>query len=534
MTRMLGRIVVSEVTMNSKRMWEAVSIIWSPRLFLVLFVVLFVALELSAHATTQESRTATAIVGATVIDGNGGPPLSNATVVVVGDRIEAVGPRASVKVPPEARVIEGTGKFVTPGFIDTNVHISVPFAGRGGRKETAVYYQNQNFELTLEGAQMHLKYGVTTLRDSYGVLIPMIKVRDAIAKGKEIGPRLLVAGNIVGWGGPYSATFSLIREDGLSLWEEEFNDFVTQGSGEELMDMYPEELRVAINQYLDKGVDFIKYGGTSHWFFPTMIGFSPEAQKVIVEETHKRGLVAETHATNPEGLRLSVEAGIDLIQHPEVLWDKEMSDELVREIRERNIICSMLVNTITGEAWEKHLKDKKEAEKKLAEKDKEAAKPGLRREVKREKTSAERRKELRDLGHSNEMRRLNAKKLIDGGCTVTLGTDNWLGEGPEYSREPKSPWQEPGHGTIAAIEGLVELGMSPTQAIVAATKNGALACKALDEYGTIEAGKLADLLVLDADPLAAISNIRKLGVVMKEGQIIDHRQLPTKPIFYAR
>ena len=83
--------------------------------------------------------------------------------------------------------------------------------------------------------------------------------------------------------------------------------------------MYPEELRVAINEYLDKGVDFVKYGGTSHWAFPTLISFSPEAQRVIVEETHARGLIAEIHSTNPEGLRLSIEAGIDLIQHPEVL-----------------------------------------------------------------------------------------------------------------------------------------------------------------------------------------------------------------------
>ncbi len=144
-----------------------------------------------------------------------------------------------------------------------------------------------------------------------------------ITRGEAIGPRMLVAGNIVGWGGPFSVTFSVITEQDLSLFQEQFNDSITQGSGEELMDLTPDELRVAINKYLDKGPDFIKYGGTSHWNFPTFIGFSPEAQKVIVEEVHKRGLMAETHSTNLEGLRLSVEAGIDLIQHPEVLGDRE-------------------------------------------------------------------------------------------------------------------------------------------------------------------------------------------------------------------
>ena len=275
-------------------------------------------------------------------------------------------------------------------------------------------------------------------------------------------------------------TFSVVREDGLSLWEEQFNDFITQGSGENLMDMYPEELRVAINKYLDKGPDFIKYGGTSHWFFPTLIGFSPEAQRVIVEETHKRGLVAETHATNPEGLRLTVEAGIDLIQHPAVLAGREISDDLVREIRERGTICSMLINTYTGVAWQKHLKDKEAAKKKLAEEREEAARVGLKKQINRKKTSAERRRELREFGHGTEMRRVNAKKLIDGGCIVTLGTDNAPGTGPEYLRAPKRIWQESGIGTIMAIEGLVELGMTASEAIVAATKNGALACKALD------------------------------------------------------
>ena len=110
----------------------------------------------------------------------------------------------------------------------------------------------------------------------------------------HLARQALVAGNIVGWGGPCSISFSLIRESECTLLEEQFNDFIAQGSGEELMFMTPEEVRVAINKYLDLGPDFIKYGGTSH-FSPAFIGFSPDVQKVIVDETHKRGLVAETH-----------------------------------------------------------------------------------------------------------------------------------------------------------------------------------------------------------------------------------------------
>jgi len=357
----------------------------------------------------------------------------------------------------------------------------------------------------------------------------LVQVRDGINRGEVVGPRMLVAGNIVGWGGPYSVTFSLVRENDLTLFQEQINDFITQGSGEELMDMDPEELRAAMNTYLDKGPDFIKYGGTGHFSYPSLIGFSPDQQRVMVEEAHRRGKVAETHSTSPEGLRLSILAGIDLIQHPEVLPDT-ISDDLIRMIRERNVICAMLSNTITGKVWRKHLKDKEERERKKAEAEKEERAQGAQG-AQRAKTSAEIRKEQRDNNVGVEVRRANAQRLIQGGCTVTIATDNYLGQAPEFRREPKPEHQEAGIGTIIAIEGLVELGMTPAQAIVAATKNGAFACRT-DQYGTVEVGKLADLLLLDADPLADISNIRKVSLVMKEGAVVDRDKLPERPLWY--
>ena len=130
------------------------------------------------------------------------------------------------------------------------------------------------------------------------------------------------------------------------------------------------------------------------------------------------------------------------------------------------------------------------------------------------------------------MRRVNAQKLIKAGNILTPGTDNYVGTAPEFRREPKAIWTEPGMGTITAIEGLVELGMTPSQAIVAATKNGALACRMTKDLGTVETGKLADLLILDADPLANIANIRKLRTVIKEGRVVDPAKLPENPIWY--
>jgi imidazolonepropionase-like amidohydrolase len=110
---------------------------------------------------------------------------------------------------------------------------------------------------------------------------------------------------------------------------------------------------------------------------------------------------------------------------------------------------------------------------------------------------------------------------------VTIGTDNYWAAAPEFTRGGTKPdTQNHGIGSIIAIEGLVELGMTPAQAIVAATKNGAVASRGLSEFGTIEAGKRADLLVLDANPLADIGNLRKLSIVMRNGAAIDRERLP--------
>ena len=484
-------------------------------------LVLLLLLGSAAPAAAQET---TAIVGATLIDGNGGAPLEDGTIVWSGNRITAVGPRSAVDVPAGAHVIDGAGKFVTPGFIDSNVHLSLYGAG-----ETIVRYYDRNAALTLEAAQMQLKHGFTTVRDSYGSLLPLMQIRDAIARGDTVGPRMLVAGNIVGWGGPYSISFSLLRERGLTLFQEQFNDFITQGSGEELMEMRPEELRVAINDYLDLGPDFIKFGGTGHFSNPVMIGFSPRAQRVMVEETHKRGLSAETHSTSPEGLRISVEAGVDLIQHPGVLTS-DMSDELIDMIVQRETVCAFLSNTVTGKAWQDHLDAQAERMESEA-KEKAATEAEGRQHEERRKTSAELRAERRARGEGIEIRRRNTERLIEAGCVSTIGTDNYLGTAPEFRRTPKAENQAFGMGSVIATEGLVELGMTPMEAIVAVTRNGAIACKMLDELGTLEVGKFADILILDANPVEDIGNIRAIGTIIRDGRIVDRDSLPYERIF---
>ncbi len=216
-----------------------------------------------------------------------------------------------------------------------------------------------------------------------------------------------------------------------------------------------------------------------------------------------------------------MEAGIDLIQHPELLGPREMPDALVKMIVDRKIVCSMLANTISGEAWKKAMKDRAEA----------TAKRGDTPTPQRDRTGAELRQRAVEDAVELQMRRKNAQKLIAAGAVVTIGTDNYWAAAPEFTRGGIKPdTQNHGIGSIVAIEGLVELGMTPGQAIVAATKNGAIASKGLAEFGTIEKGKRADLIVLDANPLADISNLRKLSLVMRDGRTIEREKLPVSRV----
>jgi imidazolonepropionase-like amidohydrolase len=457
-----------------------------------------------------------AIVDVTVIDGNGGKPREHVTVRVHDGRIASISTAADQKVASDATRIDGRGKYLLPGFIDSNVHASV--YGNAKRRETVVKYGHRNEELITEFVQRQLKYGVTTIRDSFGSLVPLTKVRDRINTGEVIGPRMLIAGNIVGWGGPFSLTFSLIPEAELTLFQEKWNDSIAQDAGEELMDMAPDELRDAINKYLDKGPDFIKFGGTSHFRTPSLIGFSPRAQQVIVEETHRRGLVAETHATSSEALRIAVEAGIDLIQHPEIL-SRDYPDDLVDLIVQRGVICGIRSNTLAGKPWQDHLLKKSASEAAM-------------KNLSPPETSAERRRRDDSLELSYEIQRRNAERLITAGCTVSIATDNYQGDAPEFRRDAKPDIQEAGIGSILAIEGLVELGMTEMEAIVAATRNGAMAARGLDDFGTIEVGKSADIILMNKDPLSDIKNIRTLHTVIARGEIIDIERLPEQRLFY--
>src|SRR5262249_53372042 len=151
----------------------------------------------SAGATHAPLPPPFSIVDVTLIDGTGAPSRTHITVQVAGGDIVSVANTGDGNAR-RGRVIDGHGRYLLPGFFDNNAHLTV--YGQPSRRDTSAKYGDRNEELALEVAQRSLKAGVTTLVDSYGVLPPSIVVRDKINRGELVGSRLLLAGNILGWG----------------------------------------------------------------------------------------------------------------------------------------------------------------------------------------------------------------------------------------------------------------------------------------------------------------------------------------------
>ena len=440
---------------------------------------------------------ATALVGATLIDGRGGPAIAQSTVVIEGGRITAVGPRATVRVPPGAIVLDLSGKFVLPGFVDANVHLTpYNFAGLAWNDSSVV-------QDGVRGAMELARHGVTLARDTYGLLPFQLAIRSRVNGDSLPASRIVVAGNIIGWGDVWSFSFS------GSTGGRPQNDTVrrlsaalTQGVGEDLTTLQVDSLRRAIGAYIDRGPDFIKIGVTTHTSSPLFIPFGPRALAAIIDTAHRRGLLVDAHAGSVDAMRLALESGLDVIQHPEQVGGR-VTDSLLDLLARRGVTCAMMPANVTGETWQRF---------------KEHVAIGGRMwpaEMPPQMMRA-RYDSLRRLGQSLpttksasllafEEKRTNAERLVKR-CTVAVATDAIVGGRPM------------GQSTLDAIIGLVELGMTPMQALVAATRNGARAAGDDRHAGTLERGKRADLVVLDANPLADIANIRRITAVYVGGR----------------
>ena len=255
------------------------------------------------------------ISGATIIDGVAEAPIAADSIWIEDGRIKALGRRGELGAPPTARHIDASGRFLIPGLMNANVHLLWDT-----RIETVARYWGHFDALIAEAAQTALKSGLTTVFDTWGPRRYLMSVRDRIDRGEIAGSRIFCAGNIVGLDGPYSSDFNAKAVEVASeSFVRHINAIWVENVGRHLMFLPPDnEVAREVRQYIGKGIDFVKYASNEHGIPGAFLAFSPSVQAAIVAEAHLAGMTVQAHTMTVEGLRISVEAGCDLIQHANV------------------------------------------------------------------------------------------------------------------------------------------------------------------------------------------------------------------------
>jgi imidazolonepropionase-like amidohydrolase len=456
-------------------------------------------LGLFLTVATAASSQSLAVTGATVIDGTGRAPIPDAVVLIENGRIKAVGAARDVTVPAAATRIDGRGKFVIPGLMDGNLHLYL-----NGDLETLIKYEDRYHEIVLEGAQIALKTGQTTVFDTWGPRAALIKARDMINAGQVPGSRIYLAGNIIGFSGPLGPDFRGASAAHVSkAFAKRTNDTWEQGTGRGLLWMPPDSLRAAIRTYTGLGVDFLKFGGSGHVDM-NLISFSERAQRVIVEEGHRAGKTVQTHTTSPESLDMAIEAGVDIITHGDISGPVyQIPPETLKKLVDRGISVSVLsITTRSLDAMIKHSPN------------------GL-------------------LTPYMKIAAQNIRNMIKAGVRLMVSTDAGvenpvlLAESPSLAVDTIDARTKLGEGHFNAMQGLEEAGMAPMEILKSATSNIARAYKLERDIGTLEPGKIADLVILDADPLASARNYRQIRHVIKDGKVVNLAALPVAPVISA-
>lgn len=447
----------------------------------------------------------TVFESANLIDGNGGAPRMGVTVLVTGDRIADVGDSGSVAIPSMAKRVDLTGRWLLPGLLNGNVHLtdSVTMMGPGGIEYLA-RHEHHLEDVIIEAAQVALKQGVTTVFDTHNAVGPVLAARDRIAAGYDVGARIFAAGNIIGFGGPFSADFFAAASQTASpTFVKRINDQWEAGVGHQLALLPTREIRSRVRDYLDRGVDMLKIAVSDHIYATvgldrSYLTFSEQALRVMIDEARERGIPVLTHTLSVHALQLSVDLAADVLIHATITMRQPIDHTTIDAILAKDLACG--VQTVTNRY--QSMLDTAQAP-------------------------------LAVYGDAvNERLLMEAQAKIflstDAGCTPSDVLED-LGEPGREER----PWTL-GSDHFDWMRGITEKGMSPMTAIVSATANVARAYKKFDDLGSIEPGKVADLLVLNADPLHSIDNLRDIHSVYKAGVEVDRGALPTRPIVTVR
>jgi imidazolonepropionase-like amidohydrolase len=415
------------------------------------------------HATEPDAPPAavTLVRTGALVDVLAGVVKKDQDILVENGRIKEVGP--NLTPPAGAEVIDLRGKTVLPGLIDCHTHIT----GQPGNNYYEDIFRKSILDYAVTAhvyAKRTLEAGFTSVRDVGAGEYLDVALRNAINRGEVVGPRLRVAGLAI------SATGGHGDLSGFSPYLS-FKDFSNIADG-------VDEIRKLVRQNVKYGSDHIKFTATAGVLSEEdSVGnpqFSLEEMKALVEEAHMWDRKVAAHAHGGEGIKRAVIAGVDSIEHGSLI-----DDEGIRLMKEKG---TWLVADVYNDDYILSEFAKKGYPEKIIEKERKIGK----------------------------LQRENFQKAAKAGVKIAYGTD--AGVYP--------------HGWNAKqFAHMVRWGLTPMQAIQAATKSAAELIYGPHEppVGAIVAGRFADIVAVDGDPLADVTRLENVSFVMKEGKVYVSR-----------
>jgi imidazolonepropionase-like amidohydrolase len=413
-----------------------------------------------------------ALTNVRLIDGTGRDPIENAVILIQGNRIQNVGPLTDY--PANTNVIDLRGLTVMPGLIDCHLHLgglTVDQPGRAIGKVSLKDMASLVFDYSRSYARrrrLAIENGVTTVRSAGDHYPHIIRLRDKIASGQLSGPRIFAAGPIITAPGGHPAS-TIYRG----------NRYIVEHAVRQIADV--NTAREEVRRLVEGGVDCIKaiYSDINPMDTTQKVpGLSLDVLETLADETHRHNLRLMVHTGTPQESMDAIRAGADSIEHGMLPGTSsfDFNDDLIKMMLDRH---TYFVPTLAI-AW---------ANKNTY--------PDLFAGLK-----------------------TTFKKLHDAGVNIAAGTDSG------------TPGVVIGRGLHKELELMVEAGVSPMGAIIAGTRNAADNMTKVGELGTIEPGKLADVVAVSGDPLKDIRNTREIRLVIKNGEIlvnrIDSRNRQTK------
>jgi imidazolonepropionase-like amidohydrolase len=436
----------------------------------LLFVFVF-TLSITLHAQNIK-----ALVGGTLIDGFGGPPLRNSVIIIENERIKEIGQVGTLQVPQGAEVISTEGMSVMPGLWDMHVHLMIN--GHSNYTHWDSTYIGI-FESVIMPSSAHqlLLAGVTSARDLGAPLAASINVRDKINRGEIPGPTIYVSGPFI-QKAPYPGT-------------EEFRWGING----------PQDARAKVKKLVDAGVDMIKLIDHDEMTF--------DEAKAVVDEAHKYGKPVIAHSHRPEEIRIGMKIGVDCFEHTGLSSAPEYPADIIDLIKERTAKMNMgplfWTPTVEGLYNYEYMRNNPE---KL---DDPSWHLGLPDSVIRDIRASLRYPgrmpyfQLTPVRKPTLERKIN--QLKDAGVVLMIGTDS----GIPMKFHSQSTWNE--------LDVWVnEFGFDPMLTIKAATYWPAVSMRVENDYGTVSEGKYADIIAVRGDVLRYISLLQNVDMVIKHGK----------------